>query len=108
MTYDDGEVVPELIVRIGGEADEKGDYVKLRDGGGDCGPPPEGFEAVAEPSSPRKLASLWYWVRLVLLVMCLGLLAGVFAKWVGPYLMDKVKFVTFSCFSVLGFVQLLS
>ncbi|XP_017180658.3 uncharacterized protein [Malus domestica] len=92
MSYDDfkdrGEVVPELILRVGGE-DDKGDYAKLGDGDrGGCGTA-EGFEAVAEPASPRKLASFWYWVRLVLLVMCLGLLAGIFAKWVGPYFMDK-------------------
>ncbi|KAM1034547.1 hypothetical protein PS1_038241 [Malus domestica] len=92
MSYDDfkdrGEVVPELILRVGGE-DDKGDYAKLVDGDrGGCGTA-EGFEAVAEPASPRKLASFWYWVRLVLLVMCLGLLAGIFAKWVGPYFMDK-------------------
>ncbi|KAM2624623.1 hypothetical protein TB1_031579 [Malus domestica] len=92
MTYDDckdrGEVVPELILRIGGE-DGKGDYMKLGDGDrGGCGTA-EGFEAEVEPPSTRKLASLWYWVRLVLLVMCLGLLAGVFAKWVGPYFMDN-------------------
>ncbi|RXI01103.1 hypothetical protein DVH24_001337 [Malus domestica] len=96
MTYDDckdrGEVVPELILRIGGE-DGKGDYMKLGDGDrGGCGTA-EGFEAEVEPPSTRKLASLWYWVRLVLLVMCLGLLAGVFAKWVGPYFMDNGFYV---------------
>ncbi|XP_008238680.1 PREDICTED: transmembrane protein 64 [Prunus mume] len=91
MTYDEsedrGEVVPELILRIGGE-DDKRDYVKLRGDHVDCGPA-EGVEGPVEPSSPKKLASLWYWVRLVLLVMCLGLLAGVFVKWVGPFFMDK-------------------
>ncbi|ONI06821.1 hypothetical protein PRUPE_5G083300 [Prunus persica] len=91
MTYDEsedrGEVVPELILRIGGE-DDKRDYVKLRGDHGDCGPA-EGVEGPVEPSPPKKLASLWYWIRLVLLVMCLVLLAGVFVKWVGPFFMDK-------------------
>ncbi|KAL6174582.1 hypothetical protein ACLB2K_051228 [Fragaria x ananassa] len=87
MTYEENvdrrEVVSEIIVGIGGgEDDEKAreDYVKLRH----C--PEEEAEAEAKGIG---IGWLWYWVRLVLLFMCLGLLAGVFIKWVGPFLMDK-------------------
>ncbi|KAI5312382.1 hypothetical protein L3X38_041555 [Prunus dulcis] len=75
---------------IGGE-DDKGDYVKLRGDDGDCGPA-EGFEGLVEPSFSKKLVSLWYWIRLVLLVMCLVLLAGGFVKWLCKLVgaMDRV------------------
>ncbi|BFG14727.1 hypothetical protein CerSpe_010010 [Prunus speciosa] len=66
-------------MRIGGE-DDKGDYVKLRGDHGDCRPA-EGFEGLVEPSFPKKLVSLWYWVRLVLLVVSMVLLAAGFVKW---------------------------
>ncbi|KAK9927411.1 hypothetical protein M0R45_024595 [Rubus argutus] len=93
MTYEEnvdrGEVVPELIIGIGGEDDvAKGEYVKLRQCPGDC-EPAEVFVGAMESSSPKRIGCLWYWVRLVLLFMCLGLLAAVFIKWVGPFLMDR-------------------
>ena len=93
MTYyeDDGgrgEVVPELTFPT--HTDHyNGDYVKLR-----CGPddsePEATLEAVAEPPPPTRRWFIWYWVKLVLLFVCLGLLAAVFIKWVGPFFMDKV------------------
>ncbi|KAJ7944828.1 TVP38/TMEM64 family membrane protein [Quillaja saponaria] len=76
-----GEVVPELRMRIGSD-DNNGDYMKLRQS-------PEEFEAVTDPPSSGRRGSLWYWVKLALLLMFLGLLAGVFVKWIGPFLMDK-------------------
>ena len=99
MTYEEnvdrGEVVPELIIGIGGEDDlAKGEYVKLRQCPGDC-EPAEVFVGAMESSSPKRIGCLWYWVRLVLLFMCLGLLAAVFIKWVGPFLMDRVNFSSF-------------
>ncbi|KAL5541027.1 hypothetical protein UlMin_042600 [Ulmus minor] len=91
MTYYEedcrGEVVPELGVRIGGD-DVNGDYVKLREGQGDC-EDGEGFGDTVESSCTRKRGSLWYWVRLVLMLACLGLLAAICLKWVGPFFMDK-------------------
>ncbi|CAB4309561.1 unnamed protein product [Prunus armeniaca] len=61
--------MPELIMRIGGE-DDKENYVKFRGDHGNCGPV-EGFEELVEPmkpSFPKKLASLWYWIWLTLLL----------------------------------------
>ncbi|KAJ7952422.1 TVP38/TMEM64 family membrane protein [Quillaja saponaria] len=79
----EGEVVRELRMRIGSECDDNnGDYVKLRES-------PEDSEAVTDPPSSGRRGSFWYWVKLVLAFMFLGLLAGVFFKWVGPFFMDK-------------------
>lgn len=93
MTYneEDGhhEVVPELGLRIGG-GDNNGDYVKLRKGPDEFGLE-EGFDGSVEPSSPRRRGCFCYWLRFVLLLGLLGLLGGVFVKWVGPFLMDKVS-----------------
>ncbi|XP_031253562.1 transmembrane protein 64-like [Pistacia vera] len=85
MTYyeEENEVVPELGVRIDLEENnhnnKNGEYVKLRQCEQDG------------PGSPRRCScgSVWYWVKLGLLLTCLGLLAAVFLKWVGPFFMDK-------------------
>ncbi|KAJ9706740.1 hypothetical protein PVL29_001957 [Vitis rotundifolia] len=75
---DDGGVVPELTLRMG-------DYVKLRQSA-EC--EEEGFGDV-EPSTPRRRGLIWWWVKVALLCVVLGVLAGVFLKWVGPFFMDK-------------------
>lgn len=93
MTYysDDGgdgrreEVVPDLTVTI--EADDNnGDYVKLMPSPDEDSP----LAAAEEPSVPSRRSVVWYWVKLVLLFLCLGFLAVAVLKWVGPYLIDKV------------------
>lgn len=78
MTYDDGEeVVPELTLVMG---DGKGNYVKLKD----CEANTE------EPSSSSGNGwTVWWWVKVFLLLVCAVVVAGVFLKWIGPYLMDK-------------------
>lgn len=86
---DDGGVVPELTLRMG-------DYVKLRQPA-EC--EEEGFGDV-EPSTPRRRGLIWWWVKVALLCVVLGVLAGVFLKWVGPFFMDKVKFV-----AILHFIR---
>ncbi|XP_015901596.1 uncharacterized protein LOC107434626 [Ziziphus jujuba] len=91
MTYneedDRREVVPELGLRIGG-GDNNGDYVKLKKGPDEV-ELEEGLDvSVVEPSSPRR-GCFCYWLRFVLLLGFLGLLVGVFIKWVGPFLLDK-------------------
>lgn len=84
MTYfgEDGgeEVVPELRLSIEGDGDNE-DYVKLRHGPDDCG---DGS------SSPTNRWHLSYWVRFFLLLGVLVVLAGVFIKWVRPFIIDKV------------------
>lgn len=97
MTYreEDGgtdEVVPELCLRVGGDANH-GDYVKLKQGPHDR-EAEEGSGGVGEPSSPtRRGGCLWYWVKLLVLCISLGLLTAVCIKWVGPFFMDKVGFL---------------
>ncbi|KAF7828351.1 transmembrane protein 64 [Senna tora] len=92
MTFnkDDGgkvEVFPELTLRIGTD-DSKGDYVKLRPGPAHS-EPEAAVGGAAEASPPARGGSVWYWVKLVVLFICLGLLVAVFLKWVGPFFMDK-------------------
>ncbi|KAI4315328.1 hypothetical protein L6164_028151 [Bauhinia variegata] len=91
MTYskDDharGDMAPELMLRIQTD-DHNGDYVKLSAITEDSQPELR-LGAVAEPPPPSG-GSLWYWLKLVVLVICLGFLAAVFFKWVGPFFMDK-------------------
>ncbi|KAL3818154.1 hypothetical protein ACJIZ3_004059 [Penstemon smallii] len=62
-----------------------GDYVKLEDGGSRC---------QAETSSSCAVGggwlwSLWWWAKLVLVILFVGVLGAVFFKWVGPFVMDK-------------------
>ncbi|GAV86910.1 SNARE_assoc domain-containing protein [Cephalotus follicularis] len=85
MTYyeeDGDEVVPDLGVKVDVN---RGDYVKLKDK-----EEQEGSDGLLrEPGSSRWKGTVWYWVKMVLLVTCLGLLVGVFLKWVGPFFMEK-------------------
>ncbi|EEF51030.1 transmembrane protein 64 [Ricinus communis] len=97
MTYnnnnDDDDGVPHLRTTTEtGNHDEdniKGDYVKL----GDCEVEEERLVGVIEGSSfclwKWRGSVVWYWFKLALLFTCLGLLAAVFLKWVGPFFMDK-------------------
>ncbi|XP_028762743.1 uncharacterized protein LOC114721098 isoform X1 [Neltuma alba] len=92
MAYygDDGgraEVIPELPLRICSD-DNNGDYVKLRHGPENAEPATAVGEA-AEVSPTGRVGSLWYWVKLLILAVCIGLLVAVFLKWVGPFFMDK-------------------
>lgn len=97
MTYsDEDRLVPELRMsleaHIDDEGDSEGDFVKLRD----CEVEECGVIAATEGSSfclwRWRGSVVWYWVKLALLFTCLGLLAAVFLKWVGPFFMDKVSF----------------
>uniref|UniRef100_A0A7N0V4T6 VTT domain-containing protein n=1 Tax=Kalanchoe fedtschenkoi TaxID=63787 RepID=A0A7N0V4T6_KALFE len=79
MTFDGGKVEPEVGM---GAGEEYGAYVKLGEAGADAEPP---------TSSPAgKGRRFWWWMRIVLWSACLGLLAAVIGKWVGPFCMDKV------------------
>lgn len=93
MTYYDEEdaVVPELTLSVSREeiknCNNVGDYLKLR--GSEVEDEEEGLR------SPRRCSyrRVWFWFKLSLLLTCLVLLAGVFIKWVGPFFMDKVRFL---------------
>ncbi|KAK4262670.1 hypothetical protein QN277_028204 [Acacia crassicarpa] len=92
MTYygDDGgraEVIPEFLLRIHAD-DNNGDYVKLRQDPEDAEPETAVVE-VAEASPPGRVRSFCYWIKWVILFVCIGLLVAVFLKWVGPFFMDK-------------------
>ncbi|KAJ9147802.1 hypothetical protein P3X46_029922 [Hevea brasiliensis] len=91
--YEDDEVVPQLRMRAEARSDDeddsKGEFEKLRDCEvEECGP-----IATTEGSSfclwRWRGSVVWYWIKLALLFTCLGLLAAVFLKWVGPFFMDK-------------------
>ncbi|XP_057417492.1 uncharacterized protein LOC130711773 [Lotus japonicus] len=58
-----------------------GDYVKLGPGAVDDSPP--------APPAPGRRSALWFWVKLVVLILFVGSLAVVVIKWVGPYFIDK-------------------
>lgn len=92
MTFqeEDGEVVPELRLRVVGEGNN-GEYVKLRPGPCDR-EAEEGFGRAGEPSSPKCGVCFWNWLKLVVLCLFLVLLAAIFLKWVAPFFMDKVRF----------------
>lgn len=73
-----------------------GDYVKLEEGGGGG----DGGVTCLAGTSPSCLDGcgggrrpLWWWVRAVLVVLFVGALGLVTFKWIGPFLMDKVKFL---------------
>lgn len=78
------------------------DYVKLEGGGahcqaetstsGCCGGGGRGGDGAAGDGG-RCLWSLWWWAKLVLVVLFVAVLGAVFFKWIGPFFMDKVSFV---------------
>lgn len=72
--------------------DDKGSYVKLTSQPIDSEPENQ------EPASSR--CSIWYWVKLAVFLACVGFLAAVFILWVGPFLMQKVCFLSLSFYCV--------
>lgn len=87
-------VMPAPLLGLAKE-DLKGDYVKL--GGGDDLGEDNRFVAGCMSASSSELSyegnnrcwSLWWWAKLVLVLIFVGVLAAVFLKWVGPFFMDK-------------------
>ncbi|CAM8882346.1 unnamed protein product [Rhodiola kirilowii] len=82
MTFDGGERgkrEPEIRM---GAGFEYGEYVKMGESGED--------ELPSSSASGKGRRSFWWWMRMILLSACLGVLAAVVGKWVGPYCMDKV------------------
>ncbi|KAG4987545.1 hypothetical protein JHK85_030528 [Glycine max] len=76
---------------INGDGDRTRDVNRNHDGGGELyvnlrwDPQPE-----APNTNRRGSSRLWYWVKLVLCFLCLGLLALVAFKWVVPLFTEKV------------------
>lgn len=93
MTYSNGVdgTVPELKLRV--EDSENGDYVKLR---GRSDEEEEGSSAESSGCSIGSVTSVWFWVKLISLVVCLVSLAFVIIKWIGPSLIEKVRFLFLS------------
>ena len=80
------EVVPDLAITVQAD-DNNGDYLKLKNG-------PNGDDSavgavVVESPAPARRSAVCYWAKMVLLFLCLGFLAVVVLKWVGPYFIDK-------------------
>ncbi|KAL0888478.1 hypothetical protein Bca101_012461 [Brassica carinata] len=38
-----------------------------------------------------RLTSVWFWVKFISLLACVGVSAFVIIKWIGPFLIEKVK-----------------
>ncbi|XP_010277426.1 PREDICTED: uncharacterized protein LOC104611870 [Nelumbo nucifera] len=90
MTYNaDDDVVPEMKLQMG---DENGDYVRL-ECSNDC--EAGGLERTESPSSPIGCRSFWgrsfwWWAKVILACICLGLLTAAFLIWAVPFVLDKV------------------
>lgn len=79
----DGGRIMEVEVDLIHTNDGGGDYIKLKW-------PPQ--DSQPEPALPSLLSASWYWLKLLVSFLCLGLLALVVFKWVGPFFIDKVFF----------------
>ncbi|MBA0825442.1 hypothetical protein Goarm_022023 [Gossypium armourianum] len=97
MTFNDdnnddegGEVVPELKLRVEGDDDGNEKRVSLRQRLLEECEAEENNSLLQEPGfSSQSRRSIWYWIKLGILLTFLGLLVAVFLKWVGPFFMDK-------------------
>nr|KJB20787.1 hypothetical protein B456_003G164800 [Gossypium raimondii] len=97
MTFNDdnnddegGEVVPELKLRVEGDDDVNEKRVSLRQRLLEECEAEENNSLLKEPGfSSQSRRSIWYWIKLGILLTFLGLLVAVFLKWVGPFFMDK-------------------
>ncbi|XWS49837.1 hypothetical protein CRYUN_Cryun12cG0037300 [Craigia yunnanensis] len=97
--YDDNnddegvEVVPELKIRVKGDDDNDGvdgKRVNLRYRLLEECETAESDLLLKEPASCSIWRrSIWYWIKLGILFIFIGLLTAVFLKWVGPFFMDK-------------------
>ncbi|KAL4324548.1 hypothetical protein GQ457_11G023320 [Hibiscus cannabinus] len=98
--YDDninsegGEVVPELKLRV--EVVDDDDDGVIGKGGTlrqrlleECQAEERDLSAQEPVFSYLRRRSIWFWIKLGILFTFIGLLAAVFFKWVGPFLMDK-------------------
>ncbi|XAR70388.1 hypothetical protein NMG60_11027231 [Bertholletia excelsa] len=81
---EDNYVAPELKLRVAGDC---GEYVKLGDAVEEC--EAGGCGAQQSPSTNRWWCCFWWWAKVVVLMVLVGLLAAVFLKWIGPFVMDK-------------------
>ncbi|MFQ6656255.1 hypothetical protein Gotur_026450 [Gossypium turneri] len=97
MTFNDdnnddegGEVVPELKLRVEGDDDVNEKRVSLRQRLLEECEAEENNSLLKESGfSSQSRRSIWYWIKLGILLTFLGLLVAVFLKWVGPFFMDK-------------------
>lgn len=79
--------VAQLSVRI---EDPKGDYVNLK--GTEVENVDDNYNGVGDSDLVLTSSSwwlVWWWARLIILLIFVGLLAAVFFKWVGPFVMNK-------------------
>lgn len=98
MTYNAGH----------GDLRLEGDYVKLEVGGG--GGADGAALCLKEEVSPSCGGGgggewwwlLWWWAKLLLVALFIGVLLGVFLKWIGPFVMEKVRFSPYVGVCFLG------
>ncbi|KAE8727729.1 hypothetical protein F3Y22_tig00005406pilonHSYRG00503 [Hibiscus syriacus] len=85
-----GEVAPELKLRVEGDDGVNGKGENLRRRLLEECEADERDLSVQEPAfCSLQRRSIWFWIKLGILFTFIGLLAAVFFKWAGPFLMDK-------------------
>ena len=90
--------MPELKLRVEGDDDVNGKRVNLRQGLLE--------ECEAEEVEPASCSiwrrSIWYWIKLGILFIFIGLLTAAFLKF-GPFFMDKVVLFSPQFHAFVGF-----
>lgn len=92
MTYQEEDgLVPELWVRVETDGIEKlGNYIKLSEELEREAVHEEEEDSSPSSSSCGRKRSLWFWIKLALLLAFLPALALAAYKWLVPLIMDKV------------------
>ena len=92
MTYrEKDDTVPQLCVRVEKDRIEKlGHYVEL--GEESERETEQEEEQDSSPSSCGRKISIWFWIKLALLLTFLSALALAAYKWLVPLIMDEVRF----------------
>lgn len=69
------------------------DYVKLEVGGGGAAQCLKEASPCCGGGAGKWRWLLWWWAKLGLVALFVGLLLAVFLKWIGPFVMNKVRFL---------------
>lgn len=97
MTYrEEDDTVPELYIRVEEDGVEKlGHYIKLSeesDREAEQGEEQDSSPSSSSSSSCGGKRSIWFWIKLALLLAFLSALALAAYKWLVPLIMDEVRF----------------
>lgn len=94
MTYRvEDDAVPELYLRVEDDGVEKsGHYIKLGEESETEAEQGEEQDSSPSSSSCGGKRSIWFWIKLALLLAFLSALALAAYKWLVPLIMDEVRF----------------